>query len=114
MPSAGFAVTSGMTLILCPALGRAFNSKENGLFSFQFQSTVKYEGTTSHFKYVCSRNDRRCSGSIYLRAVLLYVLDLVRGEPTAHGLDQDPHEIETTRECLLNETSSTHLLAMRH
>ncbi|KAF5843983.1 hypothetical protein GGP41_003157 [Bipolaris sorokiniana] len=29
------------------------------------------------------------------------MLDPVRGESTAHGLDQDPHEIETPRERLL-------------
>jgi len=34
-------------------------------------------------------------------AVLLYILDPVRGEPTAYGLDQDPHEIESPRERLL-------------
>lgn len=34
-------------------------------------------------------------------AVLLYMLDPVRGESTIHGLDQDPHEIETPRERLL-------------
>jgi hypothetical protein len=33
-------------------------------------------------------------------AVLLHMLDPVRGEPTAHGLDQDPHELETPRERL--------------
>lgn len=34
-------------------------------------------------------------------AVLLHMLDPVRGEPTAHGLDQDLHGIETPRERLL-------------
>jgi len=34
-------------------------------------------------------------------AVLLHKLDPVRGEPTAYGLDQDPHEIESPRERLL-------------
>ncbi|KAF1974407.1 hypothetical protein BU23DRAFT_579833 [Bimuria novae-zelandiae CBS 107.79] len=34
-------------------------------------------------------------------AVLLHMLDPVRGEPTTHGLDQDPHEIETPRERML-------------
>lgn len=34
-------------------------------------------------------------------AVLLRRLDPVRGEPTAHGLDQDPHEISASRERLL-------------
>jgi hypothetical protein len=34
-------------------------------------------------------------------AVLLHRLDPVRGEPTAHGLDQDPLEIEPQRERLL-------------
>lgn len=32
---------------------------------------------------------------------LLHMLDPVRGEPTTHGLDQDPHEIEAPRERLL-------------
>lgn len=30
-------------------------------------------------------------------AVLLHMLDPVRGEPTVYGLDQDPHEIEAPR-----------------
>jgi hypothetical protein len=34
-------------------------------------------------------------------AILLYTLDPVRGEPTAHGLDQDPFELEGPRERLL-------------
>lgn len=34
-------------------------------------------------------------------AVLLYILNPVRGEPTGYGLDQDPHDIETPRERLL-------------
>ena len=34
-------------------------------------------------------------------AVLLHTLDPVRGEPTAYGLDQDPHEIESPRERLV-------------
>jgi hypothetical protein len=34
-------------------------------------------------------------------AVLLHRLDPVRGEPTVHGLDQDPLEIEPQRERLL-------------
>jgi OTT_1508-like deaminase len=34
-------------------------------------------------------------------AVLLHLLDPVRGEPTAHGLDRDPHEIEPQRERML-------------
>ena len=34
-------------------------------------------------------------------AVLLRMLDPVRGEPTIHGLDQDPHEIGIPRERLL-------------
>ena len=34
-------------------------------------------------------------------AVLLRMLDPVRGEATAHGLDQDSHEMTTTRERLL-------------
>lgn len=34
-------------------------------------------------------------------AVLLHTLDPVRGEPTVHGLDQDPLEIEPSRERLL-------------
>lgn len=34
-------------------------------------------------------------------AVLLHKLDPVRGEPTAYGLDQHPHEIESPRERLL-------------
>lgn len=34
-------------------------------------------------------------------AVLLHMLDPVRGEPTAHGLDQDPQAVETPRERLL-------------
>ena len=34
-------------------------------------------------------------------AVLLRMLDPVRGEATAHGLDQDSHEIITSRERLL-------------
>lgn len=34
-------------------------------------------------------------------AVLLHLFDPVRGEPTIHGLDQDPHEVEAPRERLL-------------
>lgn len=34
-------------------------------------------------------------------AVLLYLLDPVRGEPTTHGLDHDHNEIEPHREYLL-------------
>lgn len=34
-------------------------------------------------------------------AVLLHMLDPVRGEPTAYGLDQDPYEIQSSRERLL-------------
>jgi hypothetical protein len=34
-------------------------------------------------------------------AVLLHMLDPVRGEPTVYGLDQDPHDIESPRERLL-------------
>jgi len=34
-------------------------------------------------------------------AVLLHMLDPVRGEPTAHGLDQGQNAVETTREQLL-------------
>jgi len=34
-------------------------------------------------------------------AALLHMLDPVRGEPTIHGLDQDPIEIETPKERLL-------------
>ncbi|KAH7108966.1 hypothetical protein EDB81DRAFT_704908 [Dactylonectria macrodidyma] len=34
-------------------------------------------------------------------AVLLHMLDPVRGEPIAHSLDRDPNEIETPRERLL-------------
>lgn len=34
-------------------------------------------------------------------AVLLHRIDPVRGEPTVHGLDQDPLEIEPQRERLL-------------
>ncbi|KAL9127828.1 MAG: hypothetical protein Q9217_003368 [Psora testacea] len=36
-------------------------------------------------------------------AVLLHTLNPVRGEPTAYGLDQDPHDIETPRERLLKK-----------
>lgn len=36
-------------------------------------------------------------------AVLLHTFNPVRGEPTAYGLDQDPHEIETPRERLLKK-----------
>ena len=36
-------------------------------------------------------------------AVLLRLLDPVRGEPTVHGLDPDPHEIERPRERLRGE-----------
>ena len=31
-------------------------------------------------------------------AVLLHLLDPVRGEPTEHGLDRDPHEVEPQQE----------------
>jgi hypothetical protein len=34
-------------------------------------------------------------------AVLLYMLDPLRGEPTGYGLDQDPYEIESPRERML-------------
>lgn len=34
-------------------------------------------------------------------AVLLHLLDPVRGEPTVYGLDRDPNEIEPQRERLL-------------
>ncbi|KAH0536098.1 hypothetical protein FGG08_007003 [Glutinoglossum americanum] len=34
-------------------------------------------------------------------AVLLHLLNPVRGEPTGHGLDQDPYEVDTPRERLL-------------
>jgi hypothetical protein len=34
-------------------------------------------------------------------AVLLHMLDPIRGEPTAYGLDQDVYDIETPRERLL-------------
>jgi hypothetical protein len=34
-------------------------------------------------------------------AVLLHQFDPVRGEPTIHGLNQDPHEVEAPRERLL-------------
>lgn len=34
-------------------------------------------------------------------AVLLHMLDPVRGEATVHGLDQDPHEMRIPRERLL-------------
>lgn len=34
-------------------------------------------------------------------AALLYLLDPVRGEPTEHGLDRDPSNIEPQRERLL-------------
>ncbi|CZR51798.1 uncharacterized protein PAC_01675 [Phialocephala subalpina] len=34
-------------------------------------------------------------------SVLLHMLEPVRGEPTAYGLDQDPHEIESPRDRLL-------------
>lgn len=34
-------------------------------------------------------------------AVLLHLFDPVRGEPTIHGLDQDPHEVGAPRERLL-------------
>ncbi|KAE8441083.1 hypothetical protein EG329_005878 [Mollisiaceae sp. DMI_Dod_QoI] len=34
-------------------------------------------------------------------SVLLHLLDPVRGEPTAYGLDQNPHEIEAPRDRLL-------------
>ncbi|KAI0810000.1 hypothetical protein GGR55DRAFT_647604 [Xylaria sp. FL0064] len=34
-------------------------------------------------------------------AVLLHLLDSVRGEPTEHGLDRDTHEVEPYQERLL-------------
>ncbi|KAI9773664.1 MAG: hypothetical protein M1840_006938 [Geoglossum simile] len=34
-------------------------------------------------------------------AVLLYMLDPLRGEPTGYGLDQDPYEVESPRERML-------------
>ena len=48
-------------------------------------------------------------------AVLLQLLDPVRGEPSAHGLDQDSHESGTQRGALLKHrlapTSDSHRLA---
>lgn len=101
VPSVGFAVTSGMTLISCPAFGRTFNSKDHKLLSFQFECIVKGEGKSAILNMCAMRITGNVGDRFIQAAVLLHMLDPVRGEPTAHGLDQDPHEIETPRERLL-------------
>jgi hypothetical protein len=58
-----------------------------------FQLFLAIAKMTTVFKIQGNLRDRFVQS-----AVLLRMLDPVRGEPTVYGLDQDPHEIGTERE----------------